>query len=379
MEYLLSEEQKMLKDMVENFARDKIKPVARENDHNCIFPKDIIKEASELGLMGIAYPPEYDGAGMDFVSYMIAIEGISRYCASTGVIISAHSSLALDPIFRFGSEEQKKKYLPPMCRGEMLGCHCITEPQAGSDVSALKTSAKLVGDKWILNGSKQFITNAPEADLAVVFAVTDPAAGSRGISAFIIEKDAPGYRVGKLENKLGIKACSTAEIHLEDCEIPKANILGEAGKGFKIALTTLDGGRLGIAAQALGIARAAIEDAIIYSKERVQFKQPIANFQGIKWKFADMAMAYEAAWLLTYRASVMKDKGLRYSKEAAMAKVKASEAAEFCASNGIQIHGGYGYIKEYDAERYFRDAKITQIYEGTNEIQREVISAWLLK
>ncbi len=379
MDYLLTEEQVMIRDMVSKFAKEEIAPFSSENEKNGIFPAEIIKKAGELGLMGVAYPPEYGGAGMDYVSYMLAVEEISKACASTGVIISAHSSLSLDPIFRFGTEEQKKKYLPDLCSGKKIGCHALTEPGAGSDAGATKTTAKLVGDKWVINGTKHFITNGNEADIIVLFASTDPSKMTKGISAFIVEKDTPGFKIGKLEHKLGIKATSTAELIFEDCEIPKENLLGEEGKGFKIALITLDGGRLGIASQALGIAKASIDAAIKFAKEREQFGQAISNFQAIQWMIADMETEYEAAWLLVYRASLMKDKGMRYTKEAAMAKLKASEVASFCANKAVQIHGGYGYTDEFNVERYLRDAKITEIYEGTSEIMRLVISANLLK
>ena len=379
MDYLLSEEQIMLRDMISKFAKEEIAPVASENEDKEIYPEKIVQQLGELGVMGVAYPEEYGGAGMDYVSYMLAVEAISQYCASTGVIVSAHSSLAVDPILRFGTEEQKKKYLPDMCSGKKIGCHALTEPGAGSDAGAVKTTAKLEGDKWVLNGTKHFITNGANADVAVVFASTDLEQKHHGISAFIVEKGTPGFRVGKLENKLGIRASTTAELIFEDCAIPKENLLGELNKGFKIAMITLDGGRLGIASQALGIAKAAIEDSVAYAKERQQFGQPIAKFQAIQWMIANMTTEYEAAWLLTYRGSVMKDKGLRYSKEAAMAKLKASEAASFCANKAIQIHGGYGFIKDFPVERYLRDAKITEIYEGTNEIMRIVISANMLR
>ena len=266
-----------------------------------------------------------------------------------------------------------------MCSGEWIGCHALTEPGAGSDAGSIKTTAKLVGDKWILNGTKHFITNGAEAEVSVVFASTDLSAKTKGISAFIVDKGAPGFKIGKLEHKLGIKATSTAELIFEDCEIPKENLLGDIGKGFKIALMTLDGGRLGIASQALGIAKASIEDAVKFAKDREQFNQAIANFQAIQWMLADMYTEYEAAWMLTFRASKMKDKGLRYTPEGAMAKLKASEVASFCASKAIQIHGGYGYTDEFNVERYLRDAKITEIYEGTSEIMRLVIAASLLK
>lgn len=377
MEFLLTEEQKMLKEMVAKFASEKIAPVAADNERNHRFPKEIIEEAAELGLMGIAYPTEYGGAGMDYVSYMIAIEEISRWCASTGVIISAHSSLACDPIYRFGTEEQKQKFLPDMLSGKKIGSFSLTESSAGSDSSNTKTVARKDGNKWIINGSKLFATNGSEADVFILIARTGE--DKHNLSAFIVEKDMPGYRIGKLEKKLGIRSSSTAEIILEDVVVSEENLLGELGKGFKVSMVTLDGGRLGIASQALGIARASIEDAIKYAKERVQFDQPIANFQAIQWMIADMWVEYESALLLTWRASVMKDKGMNYSREAAMAKLKASEVATFCADRCIQIHGGYGYTEDFNAERYYRDAKITELYEGTSEIQRLVISRSLLK
>jgi len=379
MDYLLTEEQKMLREMVAKFAKEKIAPVASENERNHRFPWDIIREAGELGLMGIAYPQEYGGAGMDFVSYFLAIEEISRWCASTGVIISAHSSLVCDPIYRFGTEEQKRKYLPDLLSGRKIGSFSLTEAQAGSDAGNTKTTAVKSGNKWILNGSKLFATNGAEADIFVLIASTDPGKKTKGVSAFIVEKDMPGYRIGKVERKLGIRASSTAEIILENVEVPEENLLGELNQGFKVAMVTLDGGRLGIAAQALGIARACLEDSVKYAKERVQFDQPIANFQAIQWMLADMWMEYEAARLLTWRASVLKDRGLPYTAEAAMAKLKASEVAMDAARKAVQIHGGYGYTEDFNVERYYRDAKITEIYEGTSEIQRLVISRHLLK
>lgn len=379
MDYLLTEEQKMMKEMVAKFAKERIAPVASENERNHVFPADIIKEAGELGLMGVAYPVEYGGAGMDYVSYMIAVEEVSRWCASTGVIISAHSSLVCDPIYRFGTEEQKQKYLPDLLSGRKIGSFSLTEAGAGSDSGATKTTAKLDGNNWVLNGSKLFATNGKEADVFVLIASTDPGQKTRGVSAFIVERGTPGYKIGKVERKLGIKSSSTTEIILENCIVPKENLLGELNKGFKVAMVTLDGGRLGIASQALGIARASIEDAIKYSKERMQFDQPIGNFQAIQWMIADMWVEYQAAWLLTWRASKMKDMGLNYSLESAAAKLKASEVASFCANKCVQIHGGYGYTEDFNAERYLRDAKITEIYEGTSEIQRLVISRGLIK
>lgn len=379
MDYFLSEEQKLLKEVVARFAKEELAPVARENQEKRLFPAEVIKKAGELGLMGIAYPMEYGGSGMDYISYMIAIEEISRYCASTGVIISAHSSLTIDPIFHFGTESQKHKYLPDLCTGVKIGCFALTEPGSGSDAGAAKTTAKLVGDKWVLNGTKHFITNGAEAETCVVIALTDPSLKTKGLSAFIVERGTPGFSVGKHEHKLGINSTSTTELVFEECAIPAENLLGELNKGFKIAMTTLDGGRLGIAAQALGIAKASIEDSIKFSKEREQFNQAICNFQAIQWMIAEMWTEYEASWLLTYRASLMKDQGLNYSREAAMAKLKASETASCCAAHAIQIHGGYGYTKEFDVERYLRDAKITEIYEGTNEIMRMIIATSLVK
>ncbi|GAB1370448.1 acyl-CoA dehydrogenase AcdA [Candidatus Kapaibacterium sp.] len=379
MNYLLTEEQLMLKDLVAKFGKEKIAPVASENERNHIFPADIISEAGELGLMGVAFPTEYGGAGMDFVSYFLTVEELSRWCASTGVIVSAHSSLVCDPIYRFGTEEQKQKYLPDLLSGKKIGSFSLTESGAGSDSGATKTTAVFDGENWVLNGSKLFATNGKEADVFILIASTEPSLKTKGVTAFIVDKDTPGYKIGKIEKKLGIKSSSTAEIILENVVVPPSNMLGELNKGFKVAMTTLDGGRIGIASQALGIARAAIEDSIKYSKERFQFDQPIANFQAIQWMIADMWVRYEAAWLLTWRAAKMKQEGLDYNREAAMAKLDASEVAMFCANRAIQIHGGYGYTEDFNVERYYRDAKICEIYEGTSEIQRLVISRSLLK
>jgi butyryl-CoA dehydrogenase len=378
MDFLLTEEQIMLKDMVAKFAQEKLAPIASKIDHEHMFPTDVVNELGELGIMGIAYPTEYEGAGMDFVSYMLAVEELSRWCASTGVIVSAHSSLVCDPIFRFGTEEQKKKYLPDLLSGRKIGSFTLTEAGAGSDAGNTKTTAKLEGDKWILNGSKLFSTNGNEADIFVLIAETDPGKKTHGVSAFIVEKGTPGFSLGKLEKKLGIHGSSTAELIFQDAEIPKENLLGELNKGFKLSMVTLDGGRLGIASQALGIARASIEDAVKYAKERQQFGQPIANFQAIQWMIADMKTEYDAAWLLVWKASKMKDAGMKYSTESAIAKLKASEVASFCANKCVQIHGGYGYTEDFNAERYLRDAKITEIYEGTSEIQRLVIARAML-
>lgn len=379
MEYLLSEEQLMMKDMVSKFAAEEVAAVARETDEHHKFPRELIDKAAELGLMGIPYPSEFEGADMDSISYVIAVEEISKACASTGVIISAHTSLCIDPIYKFGSAQIKQKYLPDLCSGRKIGCFGLTETEAGSDAGGTKTTAVKEGDHWILNGSKTFITNGREAEISVLFARTDPSAEkTRGISAFVIERDFAGYQVGKVEEKLGIHGSSTTEIILDNCKIPADNLLGELNNGFKVAMITLDGGRLGIAAQALGIAKACIEDSVAYAKDRVQFGKPIASFQAIQWMIADMQTDYEAAWLLTYRAALMKDKGLSYSKESAMAKLKASEVANDCARKAIQIFGGYGYTKDFNVERYFRDAKITEIYEGTSEVQRLVIASQVI-
>jgi butyryl-CoA dehydrogenase len=376
MQFLLTEEQLMLKDMVAKFAEERIGPQASENERNHRYPKEIIEEAGELGLMGIAYPTEYGGSGMDYVSYFLAVEEISRWCASTGVIISAHSSLCCDPIYRFGTEEQRQRFLPDLLSGKKIGSFSLTESSAGSDSSNTKTVARKDGNNWVINGSKLFATNGNEADVFILIARSGE--DKHNLSAFIVTKDMPGYSIGKLEKKLGIRSSSTAEIILQDVVVPEENLLGELGKGFKLSMVTLDGGRLGIASQALGIARAAIEDSIKYSRERIQFDQPIANFQAIQWMIADMWVEYESALLLTWRASMMKDRKMNYSREAAMAKLKASEVAMFCANKAIQIHGGYGYTEDFNVERYYRDAKITELYEGTSEIQRLVISRSLI-
>jgi alkylation response protein AidB-like acyl-CoA dehydrogenase len=384
MDFELNEEQKMIQEMTRDFCEKEVKPLAEEIDKEHRYPKELVARMAELGLMGICVPEEYGGAGMDTVSYAIALEEISLGCASTGVIMSVNNSLVCDPILDFGNEEQKKKFLTPLASGEKLGCLALTEPGAGSDAAAIKTTAVLDDGEYVINGTKLFITNGREADTIVLMAVTDKEKGHRGISAFIIEADTPGYSVGKIEDKLGIHGTSTAELIFENARIPKENLLGKEGEGFKIALSTLDGGRVGIAAQALGIARASLEAAISYSKERVQFGKPIATLQAIQWMIADMACELDAARLLTYRAACLKDKKrtdpkLRYSLQGAMCKLKAAEVASFCANKALQIHGGYGYTSDYPLERHLRDAKITEIYEGTSEIQRLVIASTLLK
>jgi len=379
MNFNFTEEQKLVRDTARDFAENQVKPLAKELDETSRYPTELIAQMAELGFMGIAYPEKYGGAGMDYVSYAIVVEEISRACGSTGVILSAHSSLACDPIYNYGTEEQKIKYLKPMASGKKIGCLGLTEPGAGSDAASLKTTAELKGNEWILNGTKLFITNGGQAEVAVILAVTDKSKGYKGISAFIVEKGVPGYSVGKAEKKLGINASSTTELIFDNCRIPKENLLGELGAGFKIALSTLDGGRIGIASQAVGIARAALEESIKYSKERKQFNQAISEFQAIQWMLADMGTEIDAARLLTLRAAFLKDKGERYSKEAAMAKLYASEMAHRVTHKGIQIHGGYGYTKDYPMERFYRDSRITEIYEGTSEVQRLVIASNLLR
>jgi len=380
MHFELTDEQRALRDMVRDFADNELKPNAAHWDEHHVFPADAVKKMGELGLMGVAYDPEYNGAGMDYVSYAIVIEELSRGCAGTGVICSAHSSLACDPIKNFGNEAQKKKYLSRMATGEWIGCFGLTEAGAGSDAGSLKTTATKVGDEWSITGNKLFITNAVEAHVAVVFANTDKSLGHRGITAFIVTKDKPGFTVGKVEDKMGIRASSTAELVFENCRVSDADRLGELGKGFNVALNTLDGGRVGIAAQAVGIAQAALEQSVKYAKERVQFGKPIASLQAIQWMLADMATEIEAARLLVRQAAWMKDQKMKgYGRYSAMAKLFAAEAAIRATTKAIQIHGGYGYIKEYPVERHFRDAKITEIYEGTSEIQRLVIASSYLK
>ncbi|MDI6753207.1 MAG: acyl-CoA dehydrogenase [Thermodesulfobacteriota bacterium] len=379
MDFELSEEQKMIQQMARDFAENEIKPKAPELDKTERHPVEIVQKMAELNLMGMAIPDVYGGGGADVVSYAVALEEISRGCASVGVIMSVNNSLVCDPISTFGTEEQKQKYLTPLASGKKLGCFGLTEPEAGSDASAQKTTAVLQGDEWIINGKKNFITNGNVSDYCVLMAMTDKSKGYKGISAFIVDCKTPGFSVGAVEKKLGIKASGTAELIMEDCRIPKENLLGQVGQGFYVAMNTLDGGRIGIAAQALGIARAALEASTEYSRTRVQFGKRISQFQAIQWMIADMATELDAARLLTLRAAFLKDHKQRYEKEAAMAKLYASEAASRITTKAIQIHGGYGYIQEYNVERHFRDARITEIYEGTSEVMRLVISSNILK
>jgi len=374
----LNEQQKMIRSMVREFAEKEIAPLAAELDKTGEYPTKILEKMAKLGLLGIIIPQQYGGAGLDTISYATVVEEISRKCASTGVITSVHNSLAAWPIMKYGSEEQKKKYLPILASGEKIGAFAGTEPNAGSDLGAMKTTAVLKGNHYIINGDKTFITSGPKAGIILVFAVTDKNAGTKGMSAFIIENTFKGYKVGSIFDKLGINASQTSELLFENMEVPKENLLGKEGEGFKIALSTLDGGRIGIAAQAVGIAQAALDESISYSKQREQFGKPIAKFQAIQWMIADIATRIEAARFLVYNAAYTKDKGERFSKEAAMAKLFASETAMDTVIKAVQIHGGYGYTKEYMVERLFRDAKITEIYEGTSEVQRMVISANLL-
>uniref|UniRef100_C5D9Q4 Acyl-CoA dehydrogenase n=1 Tax=Geobacillus sp. (strain WCH70) TaxID=471223 RepID=C5D9Q4_GEOSW len=372
-----TEEQEMMRKMVQEFAQTEIAPFVERMEQG-EFPRPILNKMAELGLMGITVPEEYGGAGMDFISYIIAIHEISKVSATVGVILSVHTSVGTNPILYFGTEEQKKKYVPKLSSGEYLGAFCLTEPGAGSDVKSLKTKAVRQGDYYILNGSKIFITNGGEADTYIVFARTDPnEKGSRGISAFIVEKDTPGFIIGKDEKKMGLHGSRTVQITLEDAKVPAENLLGEEGQGFKIAMANLDVGRIGIAAQSLGIAEAALEHATAYAKERIQFGKPIAEQQGVAFKLADMATAVEAAKLLVYHAAFLRAQGLPCGKEASMAKLFASRTAMENAIEAVQIFGGNGYTKDYPVERLFRDAKICEIYEGTSEIQRLVISKYL--
>jgi len=378
MELELTEEQRIVQKLARDFATAEILPIAAALDREHRFPTEIVRKLGELGLMSMLVPEADGGAGMDAVSCVLALEEIARACAGTAVIASVNNSLVCDPIARFGTAEQRARFLPRVMHGREVGCYCLSEPSAGSDAAAIETSAGLDGDAWILNGTKLWVTNGVEASICVVYARTEPVAGSRGISAFVVEKDRPGVSVGRVERKLGINASSTAEILFEECRVPAENLLGGRGEGFKIALATLDGGRIGIAAQALGIARACLEDSVAYAKERRQFGKPIADFQAIQWKLADMSTRLEAARALTWRAAWLRSQGRRCTQEAAMAKLAASETAMWAATQCVQIFGGYGYTNDYPAERHFRDAKITEIYEGTSEIQRLVIARNLL-
>ena len=374
----LSEEHRLVQSTVREWAASRLLPLAAEMDRTASYPPELIRELGDLGLMGVFIPEEYGGGGMDTISYCVALEEIARAEAALAAVLSVNNSLDCYPIFAFGDERQKRTYLPELAGGRKIGCYCLTEPTAGSDAGALRTTARDAGPEWVLNGTKIFVTNGVEAHVLIIYARTDPGPHGHGISAFIAEKGDPGLSVGKVEHKLGIRASSTCEIVLEDCRLPQHRLLGERGKGFRIALAALDGGRIGIAAQALGIARASMEDAIAYAKERHQFGRPIAAFQANQWKIADMATRIQAARLLTYRAAWVRDHGRRHTREAAMAKLYASETAMWSATQAVQMYGGYGYVQDYPVERHFRDAKITEIYEGTSEVQRLVIARQLL-
>jgi len=375
----LSEEQQLLQKSVREFAEAEVKPLAKENDETGKFPRGLFQKAAELGLTGVAIPEAEGGAGMDHISYAIVVEEISRACASTGVILSVQNSLYCDPIHRFGTDEQKRKFLLPFARGEKIGCYALTEPQAGSNAAALATKAVRKGDKYVINGTKAWITNGGASDAAIVYVNTQPDKGEKGITALVVEKGTPGFAVGKEEKKLGIHATACTELSFSDCEVSAGNRIGAEGEGYKVALSTLDGGRIGIAAQATGIAQGAFEAALSYAQQRQAFGHPIADFQAIQFMLADMATEIDAARLLLRRAAWKQDSGARFSMEAAIAKLFASEMSTRVAHKAMQIHGGYGYSSEYPVERAYRDARITEIYEGTSEIQRLVIAAWVLK
>lgn len=375
MEFKFNDEQELLQNMFREFVEKEVRPIAAELDENERFPEELIPKMGEIGMMGIPIPEEYGGVGMGNVEYVMAVEEVSKACGSTGVTISAHTSLCSWPILAFGTEEQKHKYLSGLAAGEKLGAFGLTEPNAGTDAAMQRTTAQDKGDHYLLNGSKIFITNGSYADVYVVFAMTDKSKGNKGISAFILEKGMEGFHFGSKEKKMGIRGSATYELVFENVKVPKENLLGEEGKGFKIAMATLDGGRIGIAAQALGIAQGAIDEAVKYTKERVQFGRSIASFQNTQFTLADMQTRVDAARMLVYRAAWMKDDGQPYSSAAAMAKLFASETARDVTCKAVQLFGGYGYTRDYPVERMMRDAKITEIYEGTSEVQKMVIAA----
>ena len=377
MDFHLSKEHEMLRKMYREFAQNEVKPLAEAIDEEERFPEETVKKMAKLGMMGIYFPKEYGGAGADVLAYSMAVEELAKVCGTTAVVVSAHTSLCCAPIFENGTEEQKKKYLPKLCSGEWIGAFGLTEPNAGTDASGQQTTAVLEGDHYVLNGSKIFITNAGFANVFIVFAMTEPKAGNHGISAFIVERDFPGFSIGKHEKKMGIRGSSTCELIMEDCIVPKENLLGKEGKGFKIAMKTLDGGRIGIASQALGLGEGAVEEAVNYTKERVQFGRRLSQFQNTQFQLADMHTRMQAAQFLVYSAAMKKQNGEPYSMEAAMAKLFAAEAASDVTRRAVQLFGGYGYTREYPVERMMRDAKITEIYEGTSEVQRMVISSHL--
>jgi len=374
MSYQLNEEQKMIQAMVRDLAREVMLPTAAERDSTKEFPAESVRKLGELGLMGMSIPPEYNGAGVDTISYSLALQEIGYACASTAVIMSVHNSVSCGPIYKFGSDFLKEKYLKPLAAGQLLGCFALTEPGAGSDPASQKSNAKRDGDTYVLNGTKAFVTSGKNADVVVATAYTDKSKKHRGISAFVLEKGLPGFIVGPEEDKMGQRASDTTSLTFEDCRVPAENLLGEEGDGFIIAMAALDEGRIGIASMSVGIAQACLDAAISYAKEREQFGSPISKFQGIRWMITDMAVQIEAARLLTFNAAAMKDRGERFTAEASMAKLFASEMVNKVAYQALQIHGGYGYSKEYAVERYYRDARVTTIYEGTSEVQRIVIA-----
>ena len=379
MNFGLTREQELVRQMVREFAVNEVKPIAAEIDETERFPMENVKKMAELGMMGIPFPKELGGAGGDVLSYIITVEELSKVCGTTGVIVSAHTSLCASLLYENGTPAQKEKYLIPLAKGEKIGAFGLTEPGAGTDAAGQQTTAVLDGDNYILNGSKIFITNGGVADTFIVFAMTDKSQGTRGISAFIVEKDFPGFSIGKKEDKLGIRASSTTELIFENCVVPKENLIGKEGKGYTLALKTLDGGRIGIASQALGIAEGAIDETVKYMKERKQFGRPLSAFQGLQWMIAEMETKIEAAKLLVYKAAWLKQNKLPYSVDAAKAKLFAAEVAMDVTTKAVQIHGGYGYTKEYPVERMMRDAKITEIYEGTSEVQKMVIAGAALR
>lgn len=379
MDFQFSEDQRLVRDTARAFADEQVRPLAATIDAEARFPSETIGKLAELGFLGIFTPPEYGGSGLDYLSYALIVEEISRACAATGVIVSAHNSLACFPLMQFGTEEQKQRFLASMAKGESLGAFALTEPEAGSDAASQKTVASVDGDELVLNGSKIFITNATVAKIFLVFCLTDPPAGVRGITCLILERDTPGFTVGRKEETLGIRGSGACILHFDDVRVPKANILGELNKGFRVAMGTLDAGRIGIAAQAVGIGQAAFDESVRYSKERKQFGKPISSFQALQWMIADTSTELAAARWLTYRAASLKDAGQGYTLEAAQAKLYASEMATRAAHRAMQIHGGYGYTREFIVERLYRDARITEIYEGTSEIQRLVIASQALK
>ncbi|MCI9596224.1 MAG: acyl-CoA dehydrogenase [Firmicutes bacterium] len=378
MNFQLTKEQEFVRKMVREFATNEVEPLAAEIDQEHRFPVETVEKMAKYGLLGVPFPTEYEGAGGDHISYAITVEELSRVCASTGVICSAHTSLCCWPIFNWGNEEQKKKYLPDLLSGRKLGAFGLTEPGAGTDAAGQQTRAVLEGDNWVLNGSKVFITNGGYADTFVVMAMTDKSKGTRGISAFIVEKGDEGFSIGKTEDKLGICASSTTELIFQNCKIPQDRLLGEVGQGFKVAMSTLDGGRIGIASQALGIAQGALDVTVDYMKARKQFGKRLSDMEALRFDVAEMATRIEAARLLIYQAADMKDKHLAYGPKSAMAKLFAAETAMYVTTKCVQLHGGYGYTKDYPVERMMRDAKITEIYEGTSEVQKIVIAASVL-